>query len=50
MKDIFGFGSPELIFINILKVFVKSNIAKFSQYEGFYKIIIYLLLKATLIM
>ena len=36
-------------FIIILTVFVKSNIAKFGQYEGFSKMKIYLPQKTTLI-
>ena len=49
MEDIYGDSAPDLIFIIILTVFVKSNIAKFGQYEGFSKIKNYLLLKTPLI-
>ena len=37
MKDISEDGRSDLIFITIMTVFVRSNIAKFGQNAGFSK-------------
>ena len=48
MKDIFEGGRSDLIFITIMTVFVRSNIAKFGQNAQFSKKIFCLLLKMTI--
>ena len=48
MKDIFEGGRSDLIFITIMTVFVRSNIANFGQNAQFYKKIFCLLLKMTM--
>ena len=48
MKDIVEGGRSDLIFITIMTVFVRSNIAKFGQNAQFSKKIFCLLLKITI--
>ena len=48
MKDIFEGGRSDLIFITIMTVFVRSNIANFGQNAQFSKKIFCLLLKMTI--
>ena len=48
MKDIFEGDRSNLIFITIMTVFVRSNIAKFGQNAQFSKKIFCLLLKMTM--